>query len=101
MSSSSREAGPFRRRLFIPEDHLERICQEALASVDLLPSSPGPVRIDRFIFLHFGLEEEYEVLPDEVMGCAKFTRNGLARIIVNRKLAEECDQVSRVRVQTS
>ena len=101
MSPPSNTAGPFRRRLYVSEDHLERTCQEALASVELLPESPGPVRIDRFIFLHFGIEEEYEELPGHIMGCAKFTRNGLSRIIVNRRLAEERDQVSRVRVRST
>jgi hypothetical protein len=101
MSPPNNAAGPFRRRIYIPEDRLERTCQEALASVELLPESPGPVRIDRFIFLNFGIEEEYEELPAHIMGCAKFTRRGLSRIIVNRELAEESDRVSRVRVRST
>lgn len=101
MSLASNAAGPFCRRLYLPDDHIERICREALASVDLLPESPGPVRIDRFIFLSFGFEEEYKALPAHIMGCAKFTRNGLCRIIVNQDLAEQDDAVSRVRVRST
>jgi hypothetical protein len=64
MSAGTNAAGPFYRRLFIPEANLERICSEALASVDLLPEEPGPVRIERFIYLHFSIEEEYETMPE-------------------------------------
>jgi hypothetical protein len=101
MSSGSNAAGPFCRRLYIHESHIERICREALASVELLPESPGPVRIERFIYLTFGFEEEFETLPANIMGCAKFTRNGLCRIIVNRDLAEQDDPVSRLRVRST
>ncbi|MBN8457369.1 MAG: ImmA/IrrE family metallo-endopeptidase [Verrucomicrobia bacterium] len=101
MSAGPNAAGPFYRRLFIPEANLERICSEALASVDLLPETPGPVRIERFIYLHFSIEEEYEAMPDHIMGCAKFTRQGLRRIIVNRQLAEQDDPVSKVRVRST
>lgn len=101
MSSGSHAAGPFCRRLYLHENHIERISREALASVELLPENPGPVRIERFIYLAFGFEEEYETLPSNIMGCAKFTRNGLRRIIVNRDLAEQDDPVSRLRVRST
>ena len=101
MNAGKTEAGPFYRRLYIPEANLERICKEALASVDLLPEEPGPVRIERFIYLNFSIEEEYEEMPDHIMGCAKFTRQGLRRIIINRQLAEKDDHVSKLRVRST
>lgn len=101
MNAGSQAAGPFCRRLYIPENDIERMCREALASVDLMPETPGPIRIERLIYLLFGFEEEYETLPDQIMGCAKFTRRGLCRIIVNRELAQQDDPVSRLRVRST
>lgn len=101
MSAGSHAAGPFCRRLYIPENDIERMCREALASVDLMPETPGPIRIERLIYLLFGFEEEYETLPDQIMGCAKFTRRGLSRITINRELAEQDDPVSRLRVRST
>ena len=94
-------AGPFCRRIFLAEDLIEHTCRQALDSVGLLPSQPEPIRIDRFIFLRFGIEEEFESLPERVIGCAKFTLQGLRRIIVSRELAEADDPISRVRVRST
>jgi hypothetical protein len=94
-------AGPFCRRLYLHENRIEDVCRTALSAVDLMPTSPGPIRIDRFIFLRFGIEEEFKSLPEHIMGCAKFTRQGLKRIIINRQLAEEESMVSRVRVRST
>jgi len=101
MSPVRNAAGPFCRRLYLHENRIEDVCRTALSAVDLMPSSPGPIRIDRFIFLRFGIEEEFKSLPEHIMGCAKFTRQGLKRIIINRQLAEEESMVSRVRVRST
>lgn len=101
MKSSASAPGPFCRRLYIPEADIERITREALASVHLLPDKPSPIRIERLIYLLFGFEEEYESLPQHIMGCAKFTRKGIGRIIINRELAEHEDPVSRVRIRST
>ena len=101
MSSAAYGAGPFPRRIFIPDQHIERLCRETLESSGLLPESPGPIRIDRLIYLQFGFEEEYAELPAHIMGCAKFTKRGLCRIMVNRDLAEVQDPVSHRRVRST
>ena len=101
MSPVRNAAGPFCRRLYLHENRIEDVCRTALSAVDLMPSSPGPIRIDRFIFLRFGIEEEFKSLPEHIMGCAKFTRQGLKRIIINRQLAEEEGMVSRFRVRST
>jgi|GEM_PF-4017984 len=88
MSYTRTGAGPFARRLFIPEERIEKICRESLASSGLLPEKPEAIRIDRLIFLKFGFEEEYLELPAHIMGCAKFRKTGITRILVNRILAE-------------
>lgn len=101
MRAGKSTTGPFCRRLYLPENDIERITREALESVDLLPETPGPIRIERLIYLLFGFEEDYEELPAHVMGCAKFTRRGLCRIAVNRDLAEKDDAISRLRVRST
>lgn len=101
MSSATRGTGPFPRRIFIPDQHIERLCRETLESAALLPESPAPIRIDRLIFLQFRFEEEYVELPAHIMGCAKFTKRGLCRIMVNRDLAEEAGTVSHRRVRST
>ena len=101
MNAGNNGAGPFCRRLYLHTNLIERVCCDSLASAGLLPECPAPVRIDRFIYQHFGFEEEYESLPGEIMGCAKFTRSGLRRIIINRNLAEQEDTVSRLRVRST
>jgi hypothetical protein len=101
MSTVRNAAGPFCRRLYLHENHIEDTCRAALAAVGLMPSSPGPIRIERFIFLHFGIEEEYESMPEHIMGCAKFTRQGLRRIMISRELAEQEDVVSKFRVRST
>lgn len=101
MSYTRTGAGPFARRLFIPEERIEKICRESLASSGLLPEKPEAIRIDRLIFLKFGFEEEYLELPAHIMGCAKFRKTGITRILVNRILAEENDTVSQRRVRST
>jgi len=101
MRADPSATGPFCRRLYIPENRIESACRDALASVDLLPEQPAPIRIERLIYLLFGFEEEYESLPAQIMGCAKFTRKGLCRIAINRELAEQDDPVSRIRIRST
>lgn len=101
MTTGNQAAGPFCRRLFLPESHIESVTRDMLASVGLLPEIPGPISIERFIYLAFGFEEEYDRLPKEIMGCAKFTREGLDRIVINRELAEQDDTGSRLRVRST
>jgi hypothetical protein len=95
------QTGPFHRKLFIPEQRLESTCLDALRAMNLLPDVPSPIRIERFVFFRFGIEEEYEELPAGIMGCAKFTREGLRRIILNRHLAEDQSVVSLRRLRST
>jgi len=57
-------AGPVRERPYYKLREIEDICTEALRQVDLYPSTPEPVRIERFIEKRFGVHPEYGELPD-------------------------------------
>jgi len=94
-------AGPFPRRIFISDKQIERICRETLESCGLLPDVPGPIRIDRLIYLKFKFDEEYADLSPHIMGCAKFTKDGIVSILVNRELGEKSDVVSNRRVRST
>ena len=62
--------GPTTERPYFKLGEIEEICTDALQSADLYPSSPEPIRIDRFVEKRFG-DFEYQDLPDGVLG---FTR---------------------------
>ena len=65
---------------------MENICFDALNSVGLLPASPSPVRIDRFIKKKFGVDAEYDDLSNGILGFTKFGRNGVEKIVVTKSL---------------
>lgn len=96
--SQLESACPFPRTIFIPEKRLERVCEEALESVGLMPSEPEPIRIDRFIEKFFEVEILYEDLQERfeegVMGACRFAKDGsVASILVDRSLGEDETQL--------
>jgi hypothetical protein len=48
-----------------------------------------PIRIERFIRKRFGITEEYEDLPDGVLGFTKFGPRGVEAVVVSRALADD------------
>jgi hypothetical protein len=74
---------------------------EELIAVNLLPSMPEPVRIDRFIEKRFGICHEYEDLGDGILGITQFCAKGVARMIVARSLAEEGTEVADRQIRTT
>ena len=72
--------GPFAKRPYYPDDAIERICSDALAETNLLPSEPGKVRIDRFIDKKFGVPIIFEPLPAQVLGFTEFGPKGVEAI---------------------
>lgn len=93
--------GPFPERPYFTNDEIERICTEELMLVDLLPHSPGPVRIERFIEKRFGISEEYEDLDDGILGMTQFGSEGVQRIIVARSLEEDDSDVAARQIRTT
>jgi hypothetical protein len=86
-------------RPFYREEEVERICEDALRSVSLLPDSPSPIRIDRFIEKKF-VAPSYEDLPDGVLGFTTFGLTGVQAVCVSRQL-DDGGKVGERRVRTT
>ena len=80
---------------------IEIMCPDELRKVGLYPSSPSPVRIDRFIEKRFKIDPRYEDLPDGILGYTKFGYNGVEEIAVSRELEEENTKASARRIKTT
>jgi hypothetical protein len=80
---------------------IESICVDALQKVDLLPSGPSPIRIDRFIEKWFEIQPLYEELPHGLLGFTRFGAKGVEEIVVSRVLDEAATRVAERRVRTT
>lgn len=76
MAAKSTNNGPFLRRVRYEAKHVEKLCCDALRSVDLLPDRPGPIRIDRFVEKYFRLKLRYCRLDPGLMGAVQFDETG-------------------------
>lgn len=75
--------GPYTIRLFYENDEIEEICSNALAETGYLPSSPQPIKIDRFIEKNFNLEQIIcERLPPGCLGYTTFGPTGVKQIYI-------------------
>lgn len=81
MRVRSNPGGCFKQVLFFKPREIDEMCERALASSDLLPAGPSPVRIDRFIEKHFGCMVMYEDVMDGVLGCTLFEKNGAVKAV--------------------
>lgn len=96
-----RSHGPFSERPYFTDAEIESLASEELRGVDLFPSSPGPVRIERFIEKRFGVTPRYDPLPESVLGLTRFSRNGVEQVIVSRALTEQRTKVAERRINTT
>ena len=80
------KGGPFSERPHFKLSEIEQTCTEELKKVDLYPSSPQPIRIDRFVEKRFGVAPEYQDLPEGVLGFTKFGPRGVEAIVVAKIL---------------
>lgn len=101
MKSFPANPGPFGEQPYYTQDEIDRICREELIGVDLLPSCPEPVRIERFIEKRFRVTVSYEDLPPGVLGYTRFGPKGVEQIVVSRGLAEEPGRVAERRVTST
>jgi hypothetical protein len=86
MKNFRAQSGPFRERPFYELREIERICEDALRRVSLLPSDPSPIRIERFVEKYFRVTPAYEDLDDGVLGFTQFGPTGVQAIVVARAL---------------
>lgn len=101
MRSSRAQSGPFAERVYYENGELETIAVDELRRASLLPASPGPVRIERFIEKRFQIVANYEDLDSGILGFTRFGRDGVAELVVARALAEEGTGVAERRISST
>ena len=82
-------SGPFVEQHYYEDAAFEDMAMAELSSVGLLPETPEPVRVDRFIEKRFGIVHEYKDLPSGVMGYTKFGPSEIEIVLISRALSEE------------
>src|SRR5579862_7938037 len=93
--------GPFAQRPYYKEYEIENICTDELRGVGLLPASPEPIRIDRFIEKRFSVVPSYEDLPEGVLGLTRFGKNGVQEVVVANALDGDSSAAAERRVRTT
>lgn len=101
MRTFRRATGQFSEQPHYTLEEIERTCQRELAEVDLLPSSPQAIRIERFIEKRFKVTPEYEDLGQGVLGLTVFGKNGVEKVIVSRDLDNEGTVTAERRIRTT
>lgn len=94
-------AGPFQERPYFKDAEIERMCVDALRAVNLLPTSPEAIRVDRFIEKKFGVAPKYEDLPGGLLGLTIFTDGKVADVIVARALDTDATTMAERRIRST
>jgi hypothetical protein len=79
-------AGSLFERQHFKSGEIDRICMQELRTASLYPSTPQPIRIERFIEKRFGISPTYADLPDGVLGFTLFGSAGVKEIVVSSDL---------------
>ena len=93
--------GPFEDQLRFSRREIESMCIEALRAAGLLPSSPEPIRIERFVEKHFACRVRYEDLGEGVMGCTVFRDTGAIEVVIISDRLDDGRDVSDRRVKST
>jgi hypothetical protein len=101
MKTLRSKTGPFLERPYFPDGVIENTCADELRAVGLLPLSPEPIRIDRFIEKRFKVTPSYEELPEGALGLTRFNQQGVSEVVVARALDEESSKVAERRIRTT
>jgi hypothetical protein len=101
MKTFRSKSGPFSERPHFEPSEIDRICADELRKEGLYPNFPEAVRIDRFVEKRFGVVPQYEDLPEGVLGFTKFSKNGVAAIVISATLDSEKGKVAERRVRTT
>jgi hypothetical protein len=79
-------AGQTYKAPYFTPSQIDNMCCDELRGVGLLPSSPDPIRIDRFIEKRFNVSPQYEDLPPGVLGFTRFGKNGVKASLFRQRL---------------
>jgi len=96
-------SGRFAFQLYFEDlGEIDEICLEALKKQSLLPSTPAPIRIERFVEKQFHAPLRYEDLGPDHLGCTIFTSSGTVQaILVSRFLEEQNTIPARRRARST
>jgi hypothetical protein len=94
-------SGPFNERTYLEREEVERICIDELHATGLYPTTPSPIRVDRFIEKRFQITPRYEDLHEGVLGFPVFGASGPQDIVVARALDEEGTKPAERRIRTT
>lgn len=86
---------------YFTPSQIDNMCCDELRGVGLLPNSPEPIRIDRFIEKRFNVSPQYEELPNGVLGFTRFGKNGVKAVVISATLDAEGGKVAWRRVRTT
>ena len=101
MRSFKPRTGPFQEGIYYDMADVESIANDELHSVGLFPSSPEPIQAERFIMKRHSITPDYDDLPAGVLGYTRFGRNGADEVVISRLLADERNQVSERRINST
>src|SRR6266849_11038885 len=88
MKTFRAKRGPFNERPYYKDSEIENMCSDELHRYNLLPVTPEPIRIDRFVEKRFGISHEYENLPSGLLGYTRFSKSGVQQIVVAKWLED-------------
>ena len=96
-------SGPFPFQLYFKDlGEIDEICLEALKRQSLLPPTPAPIRIERFVEKQFKAPLRYEDLGPDNLGSTIFNSSGAVEaILVSRDLEEQNTTPARRRVRST
>jgi IrrE N-terminal-like domain len=101
MKTLKARRGPFAEQPYFRLDEIDQMCAIELLNLDLLPTAPSPIRIDRFIEKRFRVTIEYDDLGPDILGLTKFGKGGVTSVVVSRRLDEDETLVGEQRVRST
>lgn len=100
MKTFRAKTGPILHRPYYDDHEIESTCDDELKKVGLMPATPSPVRIDRFVEKKFGITHSYDDLATGILGYTRFGSKGVEAIVVERSLEDGSD-VSKRRLRST
>ena len=94
-------SGPFVERPYYEDSDIESIVTDELSKVGLLPATPEPIRVDRFIEKRYRIVPQYDDVPDGILGFTRFGAKGPEEVVVSRNLSEEGTRVAERRINST
>jgi hypothetical protein len=101
MKTYRAKTGPFAEQPFYEPAEVEAICTDELQKLNLYPSDPAPIRIDRFIEKRFSVQPTYDDLPAGLLGFTRFGPKGVAEVVVAKALDSEGTIPAERRLRTT